>query len=97
MLLGLPPAGQTVELPGALLVNNDLTIAASFSYTSAAWRQTVELVNEGRVQPGQIVTHRFELEDYAEALAALVTLEGPRGKVLLELAGDDATSRRPSR
>ena len=87
-LLGLPPAGRTVELTGDLLVNNDLTVAASFSYTSAAWRRTVELVNEGRIQPARIVTHRFLLADYAEAFAALAALEGARGKVMLEIAGE---------
>jgi len=96
-LLGLPPAGETVELPGDLLVNNDLTIAASFSYTAAAWRRTVELVNEGRIRPGRIVTHRFALEDHAQAFAALAAVEGARGKVLLEIAGDGPTNRPPSR
>ena len=86
--LGLPPAGSTLELPGDLLVNNDLTIAASFSYTAAAWRRTVELVNEGRITPGRIVTHRFPLEDHAQAFAVLAAAEGARGKVLLEIAGD---------
>lgn len=87
-LLGLPPSGRPVELHGDLLVNNDLTLSASFSYTSDAWRRTVGLVNEGRLQPGRIVTHRFPLEGYAEAFAALAAVEGPRGKVLLEIAGE---------
>jgi 2-desacetyl-2-hydroxyethyl bacteriochlorophyllide A dehydrogenase len=88
-LLGLPPTGQTLELPADLLVNNDLTVAASFSYTSAAWARTVELVNSGRVRPGRIVTHRFPLENYEQAFAALAASEGRRGKVLLDLAGGD--------
>ena len=84
-LLGLPPTGLPVELPADLLVNNDLTIAASFGYTSAAWGRMVGLVNEGRVQPARIVTHRFALEHHAQAFEALETLEGERGKVMLEL------------
>jgi L-iditol 2-dehydrogenase len=88
VLLGLPPTGRTLELPADLLVNNDLTIAASFGYTSAAWGRMVALVNAGRVQPGRIVTHRFLLEDYAQAFAALAALEGTRGKILLEIGGE---------
>src|SRR5438128_7253027 len=61
VLLGLPPTGRTLELPADLLVNNDLTIAASFGYTSAAWGRMVALVNAGRAQPGRIVTPRFPL------------------------------------
>jgi threonine dehydrogenase-like Zn-dependent dehydrogenase len=92
LLLGLPPAGRMLELPGDLLVNNDLTIAASFGYTSAAWTRTVELLNTGRFRPGRIVTHRFPLEDYAAAFDALVASRGVRGKVMLEIAGDDSAN-----
>jgi 2-desacetyl-2-hydroxyethyl bacteriochlorophyllide A dehydrogenase len=88
VLLGLPPTGRTLELPADLLVNNDLTIAASFGYTSAAWARMVALVNARRVEPGRIVTHRFPLEDHARAFAALAAVEGTRGKILLEIAGD---------
>ena len=85
LLLGLPPAGQSFELPADLLVNNDLTVAASFGYTSAAWSKFVQLLDSGRIRPGQIVTHRFPLGDYDEAFAALAHSEGARGKVMLEL------------
>jgi 2-desacetyl-2-hydroxyethyl bacteriochlorophyllide A dehydrogenase len=88
VLLGLPPAGRTLELPADLLVNNDLTIAASFGYTSAAWGRMVALVNARRVQPGRIVTHRFPLEDHAQAFAALAAVEGTRGKIILEIGGE---------
>jgi L-iditol 2-dehydrogenase len=92
LLLGLPPTGQVLELPGDLLVNNDLTISASFGYTSAAWSRVVALLNAGRIAPGQIVTHRYPLERFAEGLAALESGDGARGKVMLEI-----TSPRPSR
>jgi threonine dehydrogenase-like Zn-dependent dehydrogenase len=48
----------------------------------------VDLVNAGRIQPGRIVTHRFPLEDYEQAFAALAVPEGTRGKILLEIAGE---------
>jgi 2-desacetyl-2-hydroxyethyl bacteriochlorophyllide A dehydrogenase len=91
LLLGLPPAGCTFELPADLLVNNDLTLAASFGYTSAAWSKVVQLLDSGRIRPGQIVTHRFALRDYAVAFAALAQADGARGKVMLEI-----TSHPPS-
>jgi 2-desacetyl-2-hydroxyethyl bacteriochlorophyllide A dehydrogenase len=87
LLLGLPPTGRLLELPADVLVNNDLTVAASFGYTSAAWARVVALLNAGRITPGQIVTHRFPLGRFADALAALEGGEGPRGKVMLELDG----------
>src|SRR5262249_23650096 len=89
-LLGLPPTGRIVELPADLLVNSDLTLSASFGYTSEAWQRTVELLNEGRIQPGRIVTHRFRLEDFGRAFEALGAGDGVRGKILLEIAGESS-------
>ncbi len=86
LLLGLPPTGSTLTLPADLLVNNDLTLVASFGYTSSVWARVVELLNSGRIEPGRIVTHRYPLEAYEQALDALRSPVGPRGKVLLELA-----------
>jgi 2-desacetyl-2-hydroxyethyl bacteriochlorophyllide A dehydrogenase len=90
VLLGLPPTGRILELPADLLVNNDLTLSASFGYTSEAWQRTVELLNEGRIQPGRIVTHRFRLEDFGRAFEALGAGDGARGKILLEIAGESS-------
>ena len=92
LLLGLPATGLTLELPADLLVNNDLTVAASFGYTSGAWSRVVQLLDAGLIEPRRIVTHRFALADYAAAFAALEGATGPRGKVMLEV-----TTPRPSR
>src|SRR5262249_40453727 len=61
LLLGLAPAGSSLELPADGIVNDDLTLAASFGYTSAAWSRVVALLNAGRFRPGRLVTHRFGL------------------------------------
>lgn len=87
LLLGLPPAGSTVTLPGDLLLNNDLMLAASFGYTRASWTRVVALLDEGRVSPARIVTHRFPLEQYGRAFDVLTAPSGARGKVLLEVGG----------
>jgi threonine dehydrogenase-like Zn-dependent dehydrogenase len=87
LALGLPPAGSTLQLPADLLVNNDLTIAASFGYTSAGWARVVELMNAGRYRPGKLVTHTFGLDEFERAFAELATPTGTRGKIVLELAG----------
>ena len=86
LLLGLPPHGQTIALAVDDAVNNDLAILGSFSYTSAAWRDVVRLLNAELIKPGFLVTHRFALADWAEAIACLRGGDGARGKVLLELA-----------
>jgi threonine dehydrogenase-like Zn-dependent dehydrogenase len=85
--LGLPPAGSTLALPGDLLVNNDLTLAASFGYTSAAWARVVALLNDGTFRPGRLVTHTFGLEEFEAAFAELEAPTGRRGKIVLEVTG----------
>jgi 2-desacetyl-2-hydroxyethyl bacteriochlorophyllide A dehydrogenase len=87
VLLGLPPTGSRLDLAADLLVNNDLTVAASFGYTSGAWSRMVGLVNAGCVRPAEIVTHRFALEDHEQAFSALEAAGGARGKVVLEISG----------
>jgi len=85
VLLGLPPHGETGPVAFDGLVNDDLTILASFSYTSAAWAEVVALVNEGTIHPGRVVTHRFALEEWPAAIDTLRTATGPRGKVVLTI------------
>ena len=87
LALGLPPTSSTLTLPGDLLVNNDLTLAGSFGYTSAAWARVVELLNAGRLRPGGLITHVFALDEYRSAFDELVRPSGPRGKVMLEVSG----------
>jgi L-iditol 2-dehydrogenase len=85
LLLGLPPHGETVALSVDDAVNNDLTILGSFSYTAGAWRDVVGLLNAGLIKPGFLITHRFPLAGWEQAIASLRGVDGPRGKVLLEI------------
>ena len=87
VLVGLPPNGQTAAVAIDDLVNNDLRIFGSFGYTSAAWRVVVGLLNAGRLRPGFVITHRFRLGEYEQALATLRGGASPRGKVLLCVDG----------
>lgn len=85
VLIGLPPHGDTAAVPVDDVVNNDLTIRGSFGYTSSAWRDVVALLNSGRLRLDFLVTHRFALADWAQALDALRGSTGPRGKVMLTI------------
>jgi 2-desacetyl-2-hydroxyethyl bacteriochlorophyllide A dehydrogenase len=88
LLLGLPPMGTTITLPADLLVNNDLALIASFGATHRAWVRIVALLAKQRLPLGRLVTHRFQLENFDDAFAALSgSGEGARGKVMLEVGG----------
>ena len=86
LLLGIAGHGKTAQVGTDDFVNNDLRIRGSFGYTAASWAQTTALLNAGRFAPAPLITHRFPLSGYADALAALARpSDGPRGKVLLDL------------
>jgi L-iditol 2-dehydrogenase len=74
VLLGLPPHGTKVEIAPDDLVNDDIIIQASFSYTRAAFDEVVERLNAKELRPSFLITHRFALEDVNSAVE---TLRGP--------------------
>jgi L-iditol 2-dehydrogenase len=86
LLLGLPPHGETVALAVDDLVNNDRALLGSFSYTAAAWRDVVGLLNSRLIRPGFLITHRFSLVDWEQAIASLRGGDGQRGKVVLQIS-----------
>lgn len=88
VLLGLPPHGTRVALAPDDVVNDDLTVQGSFSYTRGAWADVVALVNRGAVDPSFLVTHRFGLDDWERALSTLraARADEPRGKVMVRVA-----------
>lgn len=84
VLLGYPGQGKTVSFAPDDVVNNDLTIMGSFSYTRSAWKSVVDLLNSG-LDLGWLVTHRFALAEFEQAVSTLRHATGTRGKVLLTL------------
>jgi L-iditol 2-dehydrogenase len=91
VLLGLAGNGVTARLPIDDVVNNDLRIDASFSYTSAAWAEVTALLGSGRVRLAPLITHRFPLDAYEEAFEVLRESSGPRGKVMLDVNPEGAS------
>jgi len=85
VLVGLAGNGVAARLPIDQVVNNDLQLSASFSYTSGAWSEVASLLSSGQVRLGPLITHRFPLHAYAAAYQVLRNGAGPRGKVLLEV------------
>jgi 2-desacetyl-2-hydroxyethyl bacteriochlorophyllide A dehydrogenase len=85
MLLGFPGHEVDVPIPIDDIVNGDLTIIGSFAYTSTAWRHIVTLLNSGRLDLDFLVTHRFGLHNWANAIETLRHSTGKRGKVIIDL------------
>jgi L-iditol 2-dehydrogenase len=89
LLLGIAGHGNAAKLYVDDVVNHDLTIRGSFSYTAAAWAQTVRLLNAGRFQPLALITHRYPIEQHRRAVDVLAAGDGgPRGKILFDMGAD---------
>jgi len=86
LLLGLAGHGKAAHLTVDDLVNNDIAVRGSFSYTAASWALIVRLLNGGSFQPAGLITHRYTIDRHGEALGKLAsTGGGPRGKILFEM------------
>ena len=85
VLLGLAGTGARATFPIDDVVNNDLVIAASFGYTSAAWADVTALLSARQLRLRPLITHRFPLSAHAAAYHALRHADGPRGKVLIDV------------
>ncbi len=85
LLIGLPPQGDELPVAPDHLVNNHLSILASFGYTASAFEATANTVARGMLRPGFLVTHRLPIERYADAIELLRSNHSPRGKIVLEI------------
>jgi len=86
LLLGIAGHGKAAHLNVDDLVNNDLAVRGSFSYTAASWALIVRLLNGGSFQPAGLITHRYTIDRHEEALRMLAsTSGGPRGKILFDM------------
>lgn len=86
VMLGLAGNGVMAALPIDDVVNNDVTIMGSFSYTTEAWGSVVKLLNARRLDFDFVVTHAFDLAEWQVALQTLRDPAGAaRGKVLLRI------------
>ena len=85
LLLGFTGPDASTPISVDDVVNGDLSIFASFGYSRSAWKETVELLNSGKLDLTFLVTHRFPLESYQEAIDALRYAPSPRGKIIFEI------------
>lgn len=85
LLLGFTGPDVATSISVDDMVNGDLSIVASFGYSRKAWALTVEFLNSGKLDLTFLVTHRFPLENYREAIEALRHAPSPRGKIIFEI------------
>jgi L-iditol 2-dehydrogenase len=88
--LGIPGESQTLKLPANRLVDKDLELVASLSYTSAVFAKAVRLAANRLIDLESIVTHRFKISEFGEAFRLMDKRQGMVAKILLEHAPNGA-------
>jgi threonine dehydrogenase-like Zn-dependent dehydrogenase len=83
LLLGLPGHQKAAAIVVDDVINGDLNIIGSFGSSLVAWEKSVEMFNSGELDLGFLVTHKFKLNEFAEAIEALKSAPAPRGKIAL--------------
>src|SRR6188472_1701652 len=84
VLLGIAGEGRTLTLPSDLLVAEDLTLIGSIAYPASTWSRVVGLISDRVLDLDPIVTHRFPMADFEEAVALMDDRRGIVAKIVLE-------------
>jgi 2-desacetyl-2-hydroxyethyl bacteriochlorophyllide A dehydrogenase len=84
VLLGIAGEGRTLTLPSDLLVGKDMTLIGSIAYPAATWSRVVGLLAERVLDLDPIVTHRFAMSDFEEAVRLMDDRRGIVAKIVLE-------------
>ena len=84
VLLGIAGEGRTLTLPSDLFVAQDMTVIGSIAYPTSTWSRVVGLVADGVLDLDPIVTHRFPIGDFEEAVRLMDDRRGIVAKIVLE-------------
>lgn len=84
VLLGIAGEGRTLTMPSDLLVSKDMALIGSIAYPAATWSRVVGLLADGVLELDPIVTHRFPIGEFEDAIALMDDRRGIVAKIVLE-------------
>lgn len=84
-LLGLPDSTVTLDLTDQVIFKEARLQGITGREMFRTWQQTTTLLSTGRVDISPVITHRFGLDQWADAFGA--TASGGSGKVILVPGG----------
>jgi len=80
-ILGIPPRPIEIDLANDIVFKGATIYGISGRLIWETWYQTQALITTGMVDPSPVITHRFKLEEFAEAFRLMN--EGQAAKVAL--------------
>jgi threonine dehydrogenase-like Zn-dependent dehydrogenase len=86
VLLGIAGEGRSLTLPSDLLVGKDMALIGSIAYPAAVWSRVVGLVADRVLDLDPVVTHRFPISEFEDAVRLMDDRHGIVAKIVLEHA-----------
>jgi 2-desacetyl-2-hydroxyethyl bacteriochlorophyllide A dehydrogenase len=86
LLLGIAGEGRKLTVAADLLAGKDMTLIGSIAYPATVWARVVHLLASRVLELDRIVTHRFPIGDFEEAISLMDDRRGIVAKVVLEHA-----------
>jgi 2-desacetyl-2-hydroxyethyl bacteriochlorophyllide A dehydrogenase len=87
VLFGIAGEGRTLTLPSDLLVGKDMALIGSIAYPASTWSRVVGLLADRVLDLDPVVTHRFPVSEFQDAVALMDDRRGVVGKIILEHEG----------
>jgi L-iditol 2-dehydrogenase len=69
-----------------LVQDHELSLVGTLMYQKTDYETAIELIQQGKIHLDELITHRFEFEEYLDAYHAIVNSGGKYMKVMIELA-----------
>jgi L-iditol 2-dehydrogenase len=87
-LLGVPPESVKEAVPFKYIVHNEIMITGSRADPNTMWR-TIGMIGSGQLNVKDLITHKFPLESYEEALDVFIHRKDGAVKVVIEPNGSE--------
>jgi 2-desacetyl-2-hydroxyethyl bacteriochlorophyllide A dehydrogenase len=81
LVIGGAPDSQTLRIPANLFVTRDLHVYGVLGYTTKSWIRTLDLISNGELILGDLISHRKGIEEFSSVVSLLETRTEPLGKV----------------
>jgi len=86
VVIGGAPDEQVFQISAHAFVMRDLHIEGVLGYTTRSWVHTLELLADGKLKLGDLITHRTPIEQFQHALDLVTSRAEPMGKVVIAFA-----------
>jgi L-iditol 2-dehydrogenase len=77
--------GKKPQVDLGLVQDRELTLTGTLMYQKADYERAIDLVASGKMQLGEMITHRFPFDHYLDAYHEIESSKGEYLKVMIEL------------